>query len=79
MKQDPPNSGALVDVGSLRFPAGRIAGFDIVSAGGVDTAYAALTLDGFPYTFLAQVDLATGAAQVSSLAAFPRTLRGLAA
>ena len=79
VKQDPPNSGALVGVGSLRFPAGGISGFDIVSAGGVDTAYAALTLDGFPYTFLARVDLATGAAQVSSLAAFPRTLRGLAA
>ena len=79
VKQDPPNSGTLVTVGPLRFPTGRIAGFDIVSAGGVDTAYAALTLDGFDFTFLARVDLTTGAAQVRSVAAFPRTLRGLAA
>ena len=79
VRQDPPNTGTLVTVGSLRFPAGRIAGFDIVTAGGVDTAYAALTVDGFPFTFLAPVDLATGAAKISSVAAFPRTLRGLAA
>ena len=50
----------------------------MVSAGGVDTAYAAVTLDGFPFTFLAEVDLARApprwAPSPPSLAA-----RGLAA
>jgi len=56
-----------------------VAGFDIVTAGGTDTAYAAFNLGIVPFTFLARVDLSTGQATVLSVAAFPSTLRGLAA
>ncbi len=79
VKQSPPNNGTLETVGPLRFPAGSVAGFDIVTSDGVDTGYAALTLRGVPYTFLAGIDLATGRASVTSVAAFPQTLRGLTA
>jgi hypothetical protein len=79
VRQDPPNTGTLVTVGSLRFPAGSVAGFDIVTTNGVDAGYAAITVPGQPFTFLASVNLATGQAKVSSIAAFPRTLRGLTA
>ncbi len=79
VRQDPPNVGTLVTVGSLRFPVGSVAGFDIVTAGGTDTAYAAFNLGIVPFTFLARVDLSTGQATVLSVAAFPSTLRGLAA
>ena len=53
VKQDPPNAGTLVTVGSLRFPAGSVAGFDIVTTNGVDAGFAALTIPGQPFTFLA--------------------------
>lgn len=79
VRQDPPNAGTLVTVGSLRFPTATVAGFDIVTAGGVDTAYAALSVGGAPFTFLARIDLATGQATVTSVAAYPYSLRGLAA
>jgi Domain of unknown function (DUF4394) len=76
VKQDPPNTGALVTVGSLRFPAGSVAGFDIVTTNGMDAGYAALTVAGLPYTLLAEVDLSTGQAKIAGVAAFPQTLRG---
>ncbi len=79
VQQTPPNAGTLVTVGSLRFPAGSVAGFDIVTANGADTGYAALTLTGQPFTFLAGIDLATGRARITGVAAFPQTLRGLTA
>ena len=68
-----------MSVGSLGLPVGPVAGFDIGSAGGTNTAYAAITLGVTPYTLLARVDLATGRTTVTSVAAFPHTLRGLAA
>ena len=76
---DPPNAGTLVTVGSLRFPAGSVAGFDIVTTGGVDAGVAALTVAGSPFTFLADVNLTTGQARITGVAAFPQTLRGLTA
>ena len=79
VKQDPPNTGALVTVGSLGFPAGSVAGFDIVTTNGVETGFAALTVPGRPITLLASVNLATGQATVTSAAAYPYVLRGLAA
>ena len=79
VEQTPPNNGTLVTVGSLRFPVGSIAGFDIVTTNGVDTGYAALTLTGRSFTFLTEIDLATGRARVLSIAAYPQTLRGLTA
>ncbi len=79
VQQAPPNAGTLVTVGSLRFPAGSVAGFDIVTANGVDTGYAALTFPGLPFSLFAQVDLATGQARISGIVAYPQTLRGIAA
>lgn len=79
VQQNPPNAGTLVSVGSLGLPVGPVAGFDIVSAGGANTAYAAITLGVTPYTLLARIDLTTGRASVAGVAAFPNTLRGLAA
>jgi len=79
VEQRPPNAGTLVTIGSLRFPVGSVAGFDIVTAGGTDTAYAAVTVGVLPFTLLVRVDLGTGRTTISGLAAFPETLRGLAA
>jgi len=79
VQQNPPNAGTLVTVGSLRLPVGSVAGFDIVTAGGADTAYAAVTVGVSPFTLLVRVDLATGRTTITGLAAFPNTLRGLAA
>jgi hypothetical protein len=79
VQQTPPNAGTLVTVGRLRFPAGSVAGFDIVTADGVDAGYAALTVAGLPYTLLAEVNLSSGQAEIAGIAAFPRTLRGLTA
>ncbi len=79
VRQTPPNAGTLVTVGPLRFPAASVAGFDIVTTNGVDSGVAALTLPGQPFTFLARIDLATGAASITSVAAFPQTLTGLTA
>ncbi len=79
VQQTPPNAGTLVTIGSLRFPVGSVAGFDIVTTNGVNAGYAALTVAGTPYTFLAEIDLATGSARITGIAAFPLTLRGLAA
>ena len=79
VKQDPPNTGTLVTVGSLRFPAGSVAGFDIVTTNGVETGYAALTIPGRALTLLASVDLSTGQATVTNVVAYPQVLRGLAA
>ncbi len=79
VKQDPPNTGTLVTVGSLRFPASSVAGFDIVTTNGVDTGYAALTIPGRALTLLASVDLSSGPATVTNVVAYPHVLRGLAA
>jgi len=79
VKQIPPNAGTLVTVGSLRFPVGSVAGFDIVTTNGVDAGYAALTIAGRPFTYLANVDLTTGRATITGIAAYPRTLKGLTA
>jgi len=75
--QNPPNAGTLVDVGPLRFPTSKVTGFDIVGSG--NTAYASLSLGSRSLSFLARVDLTSGRATVTGIAAFPRALRGLAA
>lgn len=57
-KQDPPNSGTLVDVGPLGVTATAANGFDIGSKSG--TAYALLTVGGV--TKIYTINLTTGAA-----------------
>jgi hypothetical protein len=57
-KQDPPNNGTLVPVGSLGVTATAANGFDIGSTSGI--AYALLTVDGT--TKIYTINLTTGAA-----------------
>lgn len=77
--QAPPNAGNLNDVGRLFFPTSTVTGFDIVGGGNV--AYASFSLGhAFPsFSLLARVNLSTGRATVTGIAAFPHALRGLAA
>lgn len=59
--QNPPNAGTQVPVGSLNLGSiSAASGFDIVTNNGVNTAFAALTLDNI--TSLYRIDLSTGAA-----------------
>jgi hypothetical protein len=57
-----PNGGQLNTVGSLGVNFSEVAGLEIASQGGVETAYAALKVAGQPGTRLYTIDLATGAA-----------------
>jgi hypothetical protein len=57
-KQDPPNAGTLVPVGSLGLTAASSSGFDIGSSSG--NAYALLTVGGVTKIYI--VNLTTGAA-----------------
>jgi hypothetical protein len=74
--QSPPNSGTLTTVGGLNFDASAVLGFDIVSAGGLNIAYAVLQTGAV--SGLYRIDLATGAATI--LGNFPGavTVVGLA-
>ncbi len=66
----PGDSGQLFTVGPLGFDTGVNTGFDI--APGSDTALAALTPQGAPFSFLNTINLLTGAAtQVNGLNNFP--------
>jgi hypothetical protein len=66
--QDPPNDGVLRTVGPLGVDFGARAGFDIVSAGGVERA---LAVSG---AVLYDIDLATGAARpLGAVGASPGT------
>jgi hypothetical protein len=58
VKQDPPNNGVLVDVGSLGVTASAANGFDIGSTSG--TAYALLTVGGVTKVYT--INLTTGVA-----------------
>jgi hypothetical protein len=57
--QTPPNNGTLTTVGGLNVDASGSVGFDIVTAGGVDVAYATLQVGGV--SGLYRINLATGA------------------
>jgi hypothetical protein len=71
-KQDPPNNGALVEVGSLNIGAFTDGGFDISPDN--DAALASLTVSGSNKLFL--VDLTTGKA--TDLGAFATPITGIA-
>jgi hypothetical protein len=55
--QDPPNDGLLMTIGPLGADFGPLAGFDVVSEGGIDRAFA---VSG---TVLYEIDVASGAAR----------------
>jgi hypothetical protein len=69
-RQDPPNDGTLVEVGSLNVTVDAANGFDIGSAS--NTAYALLTVSGT--TRLYGINLQTGAA--TPVSNFPQAVRG---
>ena len=58
--QNPPNNGTLTPVGPTGVDFGTAAGFDILTVGGVNTAYATLVVGGTPGLYT--IDLGTGAA-----------------
>ena len=57
-----PNTGQLFTVGPLGVNASDVLGFDIVTDGPTDTAYAAMRVSGQPGLGLYTINLATGAA-----------------
>ena len=73
-RQDPPNAGTLVSVGSLGIEVESANGFDIGGASG--TAYALLRSGGL--TRVHTIDLATGAATAGSILPAAVTVRGFA-
>lgn len=61
-RQIPPNDGTQVNVGMLGMDVSALAGFDIRTTSGIDTAYAALQPAGTGYSRFAQINLMTGMA-----------------
>jgi hypothetical protein len=79
--QNPPNDGTLVLVGKTGLRTRALAGFDIVTQGGVNTAYAALSKgdgrDGV--TRIVQIDPDTGFIRLLGTLDIDGQLKGLAA
>lgn len=75
--QNPPNAGTLHTVGPLGVNAVAPVGLDIVTVGGVNTAYATLNT-GAPSTGFYTIDLTTGAATLVGAIGGGATVRDLA-
>lgn len=75
--QSPPNNGTLLTVGGLGVNAFGPAGFDIVTVGGVNYAYASFGR-GLGVTELFTIDLATGAATLVGTIAAGELVRDIA-
>lgn len=89
-RQDPPNNGTQVSLGSLGINTNDLAGFDILTTGTpmapVNTAFAAVkesgrtrTKDGCGNSSLVSIDIATGAAAWLGSIGTRQPIRGLAA
>jgi hypothetical protein len=76
VSQNPPNNGTLNTLGGLGLIATTVLGFDIVTAGSTDTAYALMEFGGV--TRLYTVNLTTGAATAVGTIGSGAALRGLA-
>ena len=74
--QNPPNAGTLNTVGSLGVDATAVLGFDILSVGGGNVAYALLQVGGVSGMYL--INLATGAAALIGNLPGGTTVTGLA-
>ncbi len=61
-RQVPPNDGTQQNVGMLGMDVSALAGFDIRTTSGIDTAYAALQPAGTGFSRFAQINLMTGMA-----------------
>lgn len=74
-----PNGGAIATVGSLGIGAfGTITGFDIITMGGVNTAYFTTIIAGGVTSQLYTVNLGTGAATLVGTIDAPNGVQGLA-
>lgn len=62
--QTPPNDGTQTVIGSLGYDITSLAGLDIVTQDGVNTAYASIHLDSDPGSKFATINLLTGAATI---------------
>jgi hypothetical protein len=62
--QAPPNNGTQTNVGGLGVDVTALVGFDILTVGAANTAYAALQAEGTVGSSLYTLDLATGAASL---------------
>lgn len=74
--QNPPNGGTLNTVGNLGVNVSNVLGFDILTVGGVDTAFAIFEESG--QARLYRINLATGASTLIGAVANGQALRGLA-
>ena len=75
--QNPPNAGTLTQVGSLGIDIDSVAGFDIFTDNGVNSAFAALTPTSTTDSNLYTINLTTGAATLVGSIAGGRRLIGL--
>lgn len=76
--QDPPNAGTLVMPVAVKAEVHRVGGFDILTLGDADFAYATLTRDGSGRTRLVKIDVGSG--HVRDLGRIPTkdAVRGIA-
>ena len=82
MIQNPPNDGTLTSVADIVTPTGSLAGFDIRTIDGTNTAYASLTRqvgNGATLANLYLVDLASGAVIDLGRIGGPKALHDIAA
>lgn len=80
--QSPPNDGKLNTVGALGVDTTVLVGFDIVTSGTMNTAFASLTRragNGVAIATLYEINLATGAASAIGKIAGPKSVRDIAA
>lgn len=77
--QNPPGTGTLNTIGSLGFDVGTVAGFDIFSNNGVNTAFAAFAPTNSTIASLYTIDLGTGKANLVGQIGTGFSLTGLAA
>jgi Domain of unknown function (DUF4394)/RTX calcium-binding nonapeptide repeat (4 copies) len=76
VRQDPPNNGVLNTIGSLGIDASSVLGFDIRSAGGNETALAAIEVNGVASLY--NINLTTGQAAIVGQIGDGRGFKGLA-
>ncbi|MCU0547585.1 MAG: DUF4394 domain-containing protein [Oscillatoriaceae cyanobacterium Prado104] len=76
VRQDPPNNGVLNTIGSLGIDASTVLGFDIRSAGGSETALAAIDVGGVSNLY--RINLSTGQASIVGQIGDGRAVKGLA-
>jgi Domain of unknown function (DUF4394) len=75
--QNPPNNGTLTTTGALGVDTSNLVGFDISTSGGIDTAFASLTVGGNSSFYT--INLSTGAATLVGAIGTGEVIRGISA